>query len=96
LHTSNFPLTPPWLDPLSVDQALSALAKTKQGYGNEPVMRTIMPGRKTKNIELPLEPLAPPLPEGVSVHMGGAKVGMRSGAQKSASTRAKRRGGVSR
>jgi hypothetical protein len=55
-----------------------------------------VPGKKTKHIELPLEPQAPPARKGENIQTGGGKVGVRSGAAKSDSTRAKRRSGAAR
>jgi len=55
-----------------------------------------MPGQKTKHVELPLDPQSPPSRKGESIQTGGGKVGMRSGAKKSDSTRSKRRSGAAR
>jgi len=50
-----------------------------------------MAGRKTKNRRRTLTPQAPPSRPNENIQVGGTKVGMRSGAAKSDTTRAKRR-----
>jgi len=50
-----------------------------------------MAGQKTMHRRRSLRPEAPPARRGENIQTGGVKVGMKSGAQKSATTRAKRR-----
>jgi len=50
-----------------------------------------MAGRRTKYRRRPLGPQAPPARPGENIETGGVKIGVKSGAQKSERTRAKRR-----
>jgi len=50
-----------------------------------------MAGRKTMYRRRSLRPQAPPARAGENIQTGGTKVGVKSGAQKSARSRAKRR-----
>lgn len=55
-----------------------------------------MAGRKTKHPRRTLTPQGPPSRPGENIQVGGTKVGLKSGAMKSDSTRAKRRSGAVR
>jgi len=50
-----------------------------------------MAGKKTMHRRRSLRPQSPPSRAGENIQTGGVKVGMKSGAQKSSETRAKRR-----
>jgi len=55
-----------------------------------------MAGKKTMHPRRSLRPQSPPARPGENIQIGGVKVGVKSGAQKSDTTRAKRRSAATR
>src|SRR4051794_2041657 len=85
-----------WVQPTSrkTRERLSQIAtdlKKNQALTSAELRTMGMAGKKTMHARRSLRPQSPPARPGENIQIGGAKVGVKSGAQKSDSTRANRR-----